>query len=165
MLMLLRKMFGKVHFKEIKYFSPDGKSMPNGIGIQRGGFLHECMKNKEAFEIDQSICMAHNNKREYLGGIIVFSTDTVADSLVCDYLQHIIPPIAYSIGNAFRGQYVGSSGELYNKDSLTIVVNGMTTKRLLKLAEMLSKTLHPTGIIVKDLNTMKIYTTYEDKTK
>ena len=87
-------MFGKVHFKEIKHFSPDGKSMPNGIGFQRGAFLHECKKNKDAFEIDQSICMVHNAKRESLGGIIVFSTDAVADSLVCDYLQHITPPIA-----------------------------------------------------------------------
>lgn len=161
--MLLRKMFGKVHFKEIKYFSPDGKRMPNGIGIQRGGFLHECRKNKEAFEIDQSICMVHNAKRGHLGGIIVFSTDAVANTLVCDYLQHITPPIAYSIGNAFKGQYIGSSGELYNKDSLTIVVNGMATKKLLKLAEMLSKTLHPTGIIVKNLNTTKMYTANEDK--
>ena len=165
MLMLLRKMFGKVHFKEIKYFSPDGKSMPNGIGFQRGGYLHKCKKNKEAFETDKSICTVHNAKRESLGGIIVFSTDAVADSLVCDCLQHITPPIAYSIGNTFRGQYVGSSGELYNKDSLTIVVNGMTTKKLLKLAEMLSKTLHPTGIIVKDMNTMKMYTANENKTE
>ena len=35
----------------------------------------------------------------------------------------------------------------------------------LKLAEMLSKTLHPTGIIVKDMNTMKMYTANENKTE
>lgn len=107
MQMLLRKMFGKIHFNEIKYFSPDGKGMPNGIGIQRSGFLHECKKNKEAFEIGQSICTVHNAKRGHLGGIIVFNTDVVADSLVCDCLrQNIIPPIVYSVGNTFRGQYI-----------------------------------------------------------
>jgi hypothetical protein len=54
---------------------------------------------------------------------------------------------------------VGSKGELYNKDSMAIIVHGLTTKELFRLTETLSKTLHPTGVIVKDLKTKKIYTT------
>ena len=31
------------HFKDVKYFSPDGrKNIPNGHSIQRGGFINEC---------------------------------------------------------------------------------------------------------------------------
>ena len=155
-----RYLLDMVHFKEIKYFSPDGKGMPNSIGFQRGGFLHECKKNREAFEIDLPVCPVHNTTMGHQGGIIVFSTDAVANSPECEDLLHdIVPSVACSVGNAFMGQYVGSKGELYNKDSMTVVVHGLTIKELFRLAEMLSKTLHPTGIIVKDLNTMKIYTT------
>ena len=84
----------------------------------------------------------------------------MADPLVCeDFLHDIVPPVACSAGKAFRGLYVGSKGELYNKDSMTIIVHGITTKELFRLTETLSKTLHSTGIIIKDLNTMKIFTT------
>jgi len=149
------------HFREIKNFSPEGKCMPNGIGIQRGGFLHECKKNREAFEIDQPVRPVHNATKGHQGGIIVFSADAVDDSLVCDCLQkNRISPISYSVGNAFRGQYVGSKSEIYNKDSMTIVVHDLTTKELFRLAKMLSKAQHPTGVIVKDLNTKRIYIDY-----
>ena len=108
------------YYREIKYFSPNGKKMPNGIGIQRGGFLHECKKNKEAFEIDQPRPV-HDATKGHQGGIIVFSTDALADSLVCENLLHKkVPSIACSVGNVFRGQYVGSKDELYNKDSMTL---------------------------------------------
>ena len=39
----------KKHFREIKYFSTDGSTMPNGIGYQRGHFIHECKVNAEKF--------------------------------------------------------------------------------------------------------------------
>lgn len=42
---------------------------------------------------------------------------------------------------------------------MTIEVHGLTTKGLFKLAEMLSKTFRLAGVIVKDLDTMRIYTT------
>lgn len=155
----VRYLLGMIHFKEIKYFSPDGKSLPNGIGIQRGGFLHECKQNRDAFEIGQPVRPVHSSKKEHQGGIIVFSKDAVADPLVCEDLLHdIVPPVVCSFGNAFMGQYVGSKGELYDKDSTTVVVHGLSIKELFMLVEMLSKTLHSTGVIVKDLNTMKIYT-------
>jgi hypothetical protein len=149
-----------VHFKEIKYFSPDGESMPNSIGFQRGNFLHECKKNREAFEIDLPVCPVHNTTMGHQGGIIVFSTDAVADPLVCEDLLHDrVPSVEYSVGNAFMGQYVGSKGELYNKDSMIVVVHGLTTKELFRLTETLSKTLRTAGVIVKDLKTTKIYAT------
>lgn len=150
-------MLGQVHFKEIKYFSPDGKCMPNGISFQRGCFLHECKRNKDAFEIDRSVHSIHDVKPGRLGGIIVFSTDVESE----DLLHDIKLPLPYSAGKAFLGQYVGDKGESYNKESLTIEVNGITTKDLFELTEMLSISLHPTGVIIKDLNTMRLYTAYE----
>ena len=145
-------------FREIKYFSSDGKGMPNGVGFQRGSFLHECKKNREAFEIDQPFCPVHIAMKGHLGGIIVFGTDALADTLVCEKLLHKkVPSLACSVGNVFKGQYVRSKDELYNKDSMTIVAHGLSAKELFRLAEMLSKAQHPTGVIVKNLNTKRIY--------
>ena len=44
---------GKVKTKteEIKYFHPSGKPLPNGSHFQRGGFLHKCRVNKDAFTL------------------------------------------------------------------------------------------------------------------
>ena len=148
-------LFGKVHFKEIKYFSPNGKCMPNGVCFQRGGFLLECF-----FEIDRPVHSIRDVKQGRLGGIIVFSTDIESE----DLLHDIKLPLSYSVGKAFLGQYVGTEGELYNKYSLTIEVNGLTTKNLFKLAEKFLMSLHPTGVIIKDMNTMRLYTGYEGTT-
>ena len=111
-------------FREIKYFSPDGKGMPNGVGFQRGNFLHECQKNQEAFDISQTV----NQK----GGIILLSNNVEADSIDCI-------PQCYTVSNAFLGQYIGANGELYDKDSLTIEAYGLTSKELFEYALLLSK--------------------------
>lgn len=113
-------------FREIKYFSPDGKGLPNGVGFQRGNFLHECQKNQEAFDISQTL--SSNQK----GGIIMFSNNVEADSIDCISQ-------CYTVSKAFLGQYIGANGELYDKDSLTIEAYGLTSKELFEYALLLSK--------------------------
>ena len=112
------------------------------------------------FEIDRPVHSIRDVKQGRLGGIIVFSTDIESE----DLLHDIKLPLSYSVGKAFLGQYVGTEGELYNKYSLTIEVNGLTTKNLFKLAEKFLMSLHPTGVIIKDMNTMRLYTGYEGTT-
>ena len=174
-------------FKEIKYFSPDGSTMPNGIGFQRGNFLRECKINREAFELDEAI---HNNQyglSDYRGGVIVFSTDVNAVALDKNKLSNKVKQIlatlnqrlntskishnvinsfnkyndefigAYSIGNAFKGKYVGDNGEAYNERSTTIEVNGLSSQGLLRLAEMIARVFHQETVLVKDFNNMKFF--------
>lgn len=131
-------------FREIKYFSPSGKGMPNGVGFQRGNFLHECQKNQDAFDISQTI--PSNQK----GGIIMFSNNVEANSIDCI-------PQCYTVSKAFWGQYIGANGEIYDKDSLTIEAYELTSKELFEYALLLSEPLHHAGVIVKDLNRMKMY--------
>ena len=38
-----------LHFNEVKYFSQDGRGLPNGIGFQRGNFIKECAENASSF--------------------------------------------------------------------------------------------------------------------
>lgn len=176
------------HFKEIKYFSPDGSTMPNGIGFQRGNFLHECKVNREAFVLDEAIHDKQYGLADYRGGIIVFSTDVNAVSLDKNKLNNKIKQIlvtlnqrlnvgkishsiinkfnkynggefigAYSLGNVFKGKYVGDNGEEYDEHSTTIEVNGLSSQGLLRLAEMVARMFHQETVLVKDFNNMKFF--------
>ena len=45
-----------LHFNEVKYFSQDGRGLPNGIGFQRGNFIKECAENVEVNENHRTAC-------------------------------------------------------------------------------------------------------------
>lgn len=64
---------------------------------------------------------------------------------------------AYSVGNFFKGMYVGSSGEMFNGQSMCVEINGLSCPSLLKLAEMIAKSFTQETALVKDLNRNKIY--------
>ncbi len=79
-------------FSEIKFFSPNEKGMPNGVSFQRGNFLLECQKNKDAFDISQSV--PSKKKGNQNGGIIVFSNNVETDSIGS-------APQCYNVSKAF----------------------------------------------------------------
>lgn len=176
------------HFNEIKYFSRNGKSIPNGTGFQRGNFLKECRDNANNFSLLEGIHDEQYGLYDYRGGIIVFSTDVNAVRLDKNILKNKIKQIiatfsqrhfadrklgkiinkfnrynggehigAYSIGSSFRGRYVGDNGEIYDENSTTIEVNGLSSRGLLYLAEYIARTFHQETVLVKDMNKNKIY--------
>lgn len=175
-------------WKEVRYFHPEGKKMPNGSHYQRGGFIQECKQNANSFILDEGV---HNNQdgmSDYRGGIIVFSTDVNALELDRDKMLNKIKQIittyknrfnrdsiihnimnksnetdgeyigAYSVGNFFKGKYVGDNGEMYNEKSLGVEINGLSSKSLLTVAEMIAQEFMQRTVLVKDLNKNKIYT-------
>lgn len=175
-------------WKEVRYFHPEGKKMPNGSHYQRGGFIQECKQNANSFILDEGV---HNNQdgmSDYRGGIIVFSTDVNALELDRDKMLNKIKQIittyknrfnrdsiihnimnksneidgdyigAYSVGNFFKGKYVGDNGEMYNEKSLGVEINGLSSKSLLTVAEMIAQEFMQGTVLVKDLNKNKIYT-------
>ena len=171
------------HFKEIKYFSPDGKTMPNGIAFERGNFFHECRLNSEKFIIDKEVHPVQYGLKEHRGGIIVLSTDIRAVQLDSN-IKPIITTFwkrynsssklhrmvnmfnkynktkfigAYSVRHAFNGKYVGYNGEKYNEHSTTIEINGLSCRGLLILSEMIARALYQESVLIKDLNKMKLY--------
>lgn len=180
------------HFKEIKYFSPDGKSMPNGHSLQRGGFIQECRRNSNNFVLSEALHGKQYGSSEYKGGVIVFSVDvntvqldedTIQDKVemvIANFQQRYFAgnklcgiinklkqyfkkksmsdeTIAYSVGKAFKGKYIGGNREEYNEHSMTIEVNGLSTKALLHLGEMIARAFHQETVLLKDLNKNKIY--------
>jgi hypothetical protein len=64
---------------------------------------------------------------------------------------------AYSLGNFFKGKYLGDNGEMFNDRSICLEINGLSSKSLLKLAEMIADRFKQETVLVKDLNCNKIY--------
>ena len=68
-------------FREVKYFHPNRKTMPNGCHFQRGGFLNECRINKDSFVLDEGVHGGQIGFRKNRGGFIVFPTDVNAEQM------------------------------------------------------------------------------------
>lgn len=175
------------HFKEIKYFSPTEQRVPTGVAFTRGGFIHECQCNKNAFHMTEAISDNQYGLKNYRGGIIVFSTDVNAVRLDINNFRNKIKQLlatfnqrinklgilhkvlnkfnkyneeyigAYSVGNFFHGRYIGDNGEVYDERSLTLEVNGLSSKALLYLGEMIARVFKQECVLIKDLNNNKIY--------
>ena len=159
------------HFNEVKYFHPNGNTMPNGCSYQRGGFIHECIINKESFVLDEGVHGKQSGMKQSRGGLVVFSTDVdtvkLNDHKLTDNIKQLITTFntkrseerigAYSVGNFFKGKYVGENGEMYNDKSLSVDVNGISSRTLLSFAELLAKKFMQETVLVKDLSTNKIY--------
>ena len=176
------------NWTEVKYFHPQRQTMPNGSHYQRGGFLQECRRNLNSFILDEGVHGNQYGMAEYSGGIIVFSTDGNTVELDKDKIVNNINQVittfknrvknesiihnvmnklndkggeyigAYSVGNYFKGRYVGDNGEMYNERSLAIEINGLSSESLLKVAEMIAQKCMQETVLVKDLNKNKIYT-------
>ena len=87
------------HFKEVKYFHPSGKTMPNGSHYQRGGFINECKINKDNFVLDEGVHGEQYGMEQYRGGIVVFSTDVNAVKLNDNKLINIIKQLIATFNN------------------------------------------------------------------
>lgn len=146
------------HFKEIKYFSRDGLTMPNGIGFQRGNFIKECSDNANSFALTQEVFCGQKSPNGKCGGVIILPVST-NNNLNDDIITQSIAIIsqAYSIGNAFQGRYIGAYYEIYDKSSITIEINGLSIRGVLRFATSIAKALHQKTLIIKDLNSNKIY--------
>lgn len=177
----IRKILSeKYHTKwiEIKYFHPEGLGFPNGSHYQRGGYLRECKKNIDSFVLDEGVHDTKYGMSDNRGGIIVFSTDVNAlsldDNKVLNKIRQILTSYkkdsmiksndnggesigAYSVGNFFKGKYVGNNGKVFSDESLSIEMNGLSRESLLKMAEMIAQEFLQETVLVKDLSKNKIY--------
>ena len=146
------------HFKEIKYFSRDGRNVPNGVGFQRGNFIKECIDNASNFVLSEALRGEQNRSSCCFGGVIILPANT-NNKLNDDAITQSIATTsqAYSIGNAYRGRYIGVYDEIYDKNSITIEVYGLSQLALLRCADFIARALHQKALIVKDVNSNKIY--------
>jgi hypothetical protein len=64
---------------------------------------------------------------------------------------------AFSIGNFFSGRYIGDNGKVFDESSLSIEINGISSKGLIYLAEEIAREFQQETVLVKDLNSNKIF--------
>lgn len=142
-------------FKEVKYFHPEGMSMPNGCHYQRGGFLMECKINKESFLLTEG--MHHG---EHRGGIIVFPTHVIMklhDRELINKIEQLITSCSYRVGHLFTGKYIDDN-IIYNEQSISVELDELSSIHLLSFAETLANELMQENFLIKNLNNNRIYT-------
>lgn len=153
------------HVREVKYFHPSGRSLPNGSNIQRGGFLNECHQNRNAYTLDETVHGEQYGSAKFKGGVDTFPTEAFKQQAGKDKINEAVGLFtdggeerigAYSVGNFFHGGYVGDDGEVYDGRSVSVEVNGLGSKSLVKFARHIAKLLCQETVLVKDLNTEKI---------
>lgn len=170
--------------REVRHFHPSGLAMPNGSHIQRGGYLAECRRNAELFTLDDEVYGEQYGSSYYRGGVIILPMDVNAGEMSCsavlDKVKQVVMTYgnrlrkgriirkslngegtehigAYSVGRSFTGKFVGDKEEVYDEKSLSVEVNGLSGRSLLRFAEMLADVFRQETVLVKDLNTGKIY--------
>ena len=79
------------HFKEIKYFSRDGRTMPNGIGFQRGNFIKECADNANRFVLSEVVFSGQKSPNGKSCGVIILPVNT-NNNLNDDTITKVLQP-------------------------------------------------------------------------
>lgn len=141
--------------REIRYFSPRGEThIPNGIYIQRGGFLMECRRNARKFVL-AGLAGEGQGGPGHCGGIVVLSTSACLDRLGRAWIEN--KGAAFSVGNAFKGQFVDvETGEDFSAESTTVEIGGLSSPELSQCAACLADNLRR-PVLVKDFNFANLY--------
>lgn len=70
---------------------------------------------------------------------------------------------AFSIGNFFSGRYIGDNNKVFDKNSLSLEINGISSEGLIYLAEEIAMEFEQVTVLVKDLNQNKIFLVDQDR--
>lgn len=142
--------------QRIRYFHPRGVSLPNGSHVQRGGFLGECRKNKEAFSLDFRHLEGPVGP-EACGGVIILPSGTPLAEVPAEPPATSPAIESYSVGQIFHGRYEDTCGNLYDAESPTIKVECLYRELLYELAGKLARILRLEHVLVKDMNDREVY--------
>lgn len=63
----------------------------------------------------------------------------------------------FTVGNFFKGKYIGNNNEIYNDRSTSIEINDIPSEMLLLFAIEICKEFKQETVLVKDFNTNKIF--------
>lgn len=72
---------------------------------------------------------------------------------------------AFTIGNFFKGRYVGNDGNIYDEKSTTIEIAGVPSEVLLLLGIEIANEFKQETVLIKDLNKNKFYLADRKKVK
>ena len=64
--------------------------------------------------------------------------------------------MGWTVGKFLNGRYTGRNGKVWNENSVTIEVIGVTSDKLLNISKDLCNEFHQESVLVKDYNTNKV---------
>lgn len=64
--------------------------------------------------------------------------------------------VGWTVGKYLNGRYTGKDGNVYDENSITIEVVGVTSDKLIAIAEDLCRLFNQEGVMVKDYNNGKV---------
>jgi len=145
----------KFKVSEVIYFSPRGNNAaPNGHPFYNGGFIKECQDNRNKFKPNDTNCV---------GGIIILPEKQNLNVTSNNVVNSLSKQIAledytnlFSIGNYFFGKYIDGN-DSFNENSISIQINGLSSKGLIEISKELVDELDQEKVLLKDLNSRKIY--------
>lgn len=90
-----------------------------------------------------------NVPQDASGGIVVFSTEAnVAQLFELKFNNYDLA--GWTIGHYFNGRYTAKDGNIYDENSLSLELIGISTDTLLKIAEEICKDFQLESVLVKD---------------
>ncbi|MCH4147684.1 MAG: hypothetical protein LKG25_04580 [Prevotella sp.] len=159
----------KTKFKIVRYFYPSGRdTLPDGIYIQKGGFLRECRTNKSNFTFRGDLASERKVLDEEIRrGVIVFPVSFGAllpevDKVIFA-VRKVLATLAeddystFSVDRSFKARYMDVHGNCFDERSLTVRLQGLSGAALLHFAGLLSRKLCQSSVLVRDFHSGKIY--------
>lgn len=64
--------------------------------------------------------------------------------------------VGWTVGKFLNGRYTGKNGTVWNENSVTIEIVGVTSDKLIAIAEDLCRTFNQESVLVKDYNNGKV---------
>jgi len=152
-------------------FHPSGKKVSD-LEIKKNLYKYQVRKNICSFKIDETIKKWSGSFTKYKGFVLVFPSQN-SDSILEDikYIQKSIFEILYKHKNKiiykpgkdyfeevllehnFFGKYILNDSISFDKNSISIEINGISDNTIIKICENISIK----SFIIKNLNTNKIY--------
>jgi hypothetical protein len=155
-------------------------------GIRLNGFSikkeNDIERDTTYIQSDEIITEGIKDTFKQKGGIIVFSTDVnaleLSDNNIVNFIKNKIETIknkifknskinkiinkfddiyGITIGNFVKGRYKSDNGKLYNENSTTIEIIGISSNILIEVAEEITKEFKQECVLVKDYQNNEIY--------
>lgn len=125
-------------------FSTDVNSVDVSNSKIKNWFSKKIITTKNRFFVKKKLSdLVHKFNR--------FTNKKLGDKKVEDFIG------AFSIGNFFKGRYVGDNGNIYNEKSISIEIGGISSEGLIFFAEEIAREFHQETVLVKDFNQNKVF--------
>ena len=127
------------------------------IGKHRGGMI-VFSPRVNAVKLNKEDEQENKKQQDFLSDWQSSFAEGLTSDLVADYVEKYAKYYqGYTFGKGFAGHYVSQSGKIFDEESLTLEIIGISSQDLIELAETLAWAFFQETVLVKDYNNGKVY--------